>query len=106
MVRVEVGKDRVLVDNVIELALEARQLFLGQAEASQVRDALNVLARQGCHGRRIAADPLAIGAAALWRSEDNDQPQFVGDVVEAVREAGRDEERVATLDADASDRLT
>ena len=38
----QLGQDRVLVEDVVELALEARQLVLGQAEAGEVRDVLDI----------------------------------------------------------------
>ena len=43
MLGVQLGQHRVLVEDVVELALEPRQLLLGQAEAGEVRDVLDVL---------------------------------------------------------------
>src|SRR6185295_8893658 len=53
-VRVELGQLRVLVEDVVELALEAAELLLGQAEAGQVSDVSDILAGQS-HGPMISA---------------------------------------------------
>ena len=49
----ELGEDRVLVEDVVELALEPAQLVVGQAEAGEVGDVLDVGAGQGGHGPMI-----------------------------------------------------
>jgi hypothetical protein len=41
---VKLGQDRVLVEDVVELPLQARQLVVSQAQTSEVRDVLDVLA--------------------------------------------------------------
>ena len=48
----ELGEDRVLVEDVVELGLEARQLGVGQPEPGQVGDVLDVRAGQVGHARR------------------------------------------------------
>ena len=53
-VGVELGELRVLVEDVVELALEAAELLVGQAEAGQVSDVSDVVAGQS-HGPMIAA---------------------------------------------------
>jgi GNAT superfamily N-acetyltransferase len=45
----DVGQDRVLVEDVVQLTLEPAQLILGQAEAGEIRDVFDVAARQGGH---------------------------------------------------------
>ena len=42
----QLGQDRVLVEDVVELALETRQLVVGQPEAGEVGDVLDVGAGQ------------------------------------------------------------
>ncbi len=61
-----VGQDRVLVEDVVELALEPGELLVGQPEPGEVGDVLDVGARQGGHGPMIAAirRPAATEAAA------------------------------------------
>ena len=44
-----VGQDRVLVEDVVELPFEQRQLLVGQSEPGEMRDVLDVGARQGGH---------------------------------------------------------
>ena len=51
---VELGEDRVLVDDVIELAFERLQLGIGQAKASEVGDMLDIGAGKGGHDPIIA----------------------------------------------------
>ncbi len=46
----QLGQDRVLVEDVVQLRLEAGQLGVGQAEPGKVGDMLDVRARQGGHG--------------------------------------------------------
>ena len=62
-VRVEPGEDRVLVEDVVELALEQRELVVGQAEAGEMGDVLDVGAGQTGHGaddsRRGRAEPVS-----------------------------------------------
>ena len=50
-VRVQARQDRVLVEDVVELALEARQLLLGQTEAGEMGDVLDVGTGQRSHAR-------------------------------------------------------
>ena len=50
----QLGEDRVLVEDVVELALEPAQLLVAQPEASEMGDVLDVGARQGGHGPMIA----------------------------------------------------
>ena len=64
----QLGQHRVLVEDVVELALEARQLLVGQAEAGEVGDVLDVGAGQGGHGPMIADALATIGRAACPRS--------------------------------------
>ena len=53
----QLGQHRVLVEDVVELALEAVELLLGQAEAGEVGDVLDVRALQKDTGaRRRSAD--------------------------------------------------
>ena len=49
---VEPGEDRVLVEDVVELALEQRKLVLGQAEAGEMSDVLDVGTSETGHGAR------------------------------------------------------
>ncbi len=42
LVRLEPGQDRVLVEDMVELSLEQRQLLVGQAEAGEMSDVLDV----------------------------------------------------------------
>ena len=51
VLRVERGEDRVLVEDVVELALQARQLLLGQTEAREVGDVLDVGTGERGHAR-------------------------------------------------------
>src|SRR5450759_1288323 len=51
-IRVEPSQDRVLVEDVVQLAHEARQLLVGQAETGEVGDVLDLVAREGPHGDR------------------------------------------------------
>ena len=51
-IRVQLGQDLELVEDVVELALEARQLLVRQAEPGEVGDVLDVGAREGPHGWR------------------------------------------------------
>ena len=53
-VGVELGEDRVLVEDVVELALEAAELGVGQPEAGEVGDVLDVGSGEGGHGPMIA----------------------------------------------------
>ena len=55
---VELGQDHVLVEDVVELALEARQLLVGQAEAGEVGDVLDVGSGERGHGPMIAEAPI------------------------------------------------
>ena len=48
-----VGEHRVLVEDVVELAMEARHLVLAEAETREMGDVRDILARQAGHGRRI-----------------------------------------------------
>ena len=50
------GEDRVLVEDVVELALEAGELLVGQPEAGEVRDVLDVGAGQGGHAPDDSGD--------------------------------------------------
>ena len=59
---------RVLVEDVVELALEPGQLLVGQAEAREVRDVLDVRAGQGGHGRMISDRPATIASCSCRRS--------------------------------------
>ena len=51
-VRVQLGQGRELVEDVVELALEARQLVIREAEPGEMGDVLDVGAREGPHGCR------------------------------------------------------
>src|SRR4029079_2296954 len=55
---VEPGQDHVLVEDVVELALEARQLLVGQAESRQVGDVFDVGSGERGHGPMIAEAPI------------------------------------------------
>ena len=60
MVGRDLGEDRVLVEDVIELALEACQLLLAQPEAGEVGDMLDIGTRQRGHATddsRVPATP-------------------------------------------------
>ena len=57
----QLGQDRVLVEDVVELRLEPGQLGVGQAQAGEVRDVLDLGAGQGGHGSMIADTPATIG---------------------------------------------
>ncbi len=57
-----VGEDRVLVEDVVELALESRELVVGQPEAGEMGDVLDVRSGQGGHAPMIADGPA--GSAA------------------------------------------
>ena len=48
---VELGQLRVLVEDVVELALEPGQLLVGQAEAGEMGDMGDVVAGQGAMAR-------------------------------------------------------
>ena len=56
----QLGQDRVLVEDVVELGLEAGQLGVGQPEAGEVGDVLDIRAGQGGHApddsRRVRYD--------------------------------------------------
>ena len=54
-VGVELGELGVLVEDVVELALEPRQLVVGQPEPGEVGDMGDVVAGEGGHGPMIAA---------------------------------------------------
>ena len=56
-VGVELGELLVLVEDVVELALEPRQLVLGQAESREVGDVLDVGAGQRGHAPMIRGRP-------------------------------------------------
>ena len=45
----DAGEDLVLVQDVVELALEPSQLAVGEPEAGEMRDMLDVVAREGGH---------------------------------------------------------
>ena len=62
-----VGQDRVLVEDVVQLALEPGQLVVGQAEPGEMGDVLDVGAGQGGHGPMIADGPATIG----WCNADH-----------------------------------
>ncbi len=49
VIRVEPREDAVLVEDVVELAFESRQLVVGEAEPGEERDVLDVRAGQGRH---------------------------------------------------------
>ena len=49
VVRRDVGKDRVLIEDVVELALEAVQLLVRQPETREVGDVFDIGTRQGGH---------------------------------------------------------
>ena len=51
-VGVELGQDRELVEDVVELAFEARQLVVREAEPGKVGDVLDVGTSEGSHGWR------------------------------------------------------
>ena len=50
---VERGQHRVLVEDVVELAMESGDLVLAEAEAREMGDMRDILARQAGHHRRI-----------------------------------------------------
>src|SRR5512141_73114 len=52
-------QDGVLIHDVVELALQSRQLVLAQAEACEMGDVLDVLARQGGHGAKDSGAGVA-----------------------------------------------
>ena len=56
----QLGQDRVLVEDVVELALEQPQLGVAQAEAREVGDVLDVGAGQAGHRPMIADGPTPI----------------------------------------------
>ena len=45
----QLGEDRVLVEDVVELGLEPRQLLVGQPEAGEMRDVLDIGSGEGGH---------------------------------------------------------
>src|SRR6185503_15456251 len=49
----QLREDRVLVEDVVQLALEPRQLVVAQAEPGEVGDVLDVRTRQGGHAAMI-----------------------------------------------------
>ena len=59
VVRVQPAEDLVLVDDMVQLALEATELLVGQPETGQIRDVLDVGSGQGGHGPMIAERPEA-----------------------------------------------
>ena len=114
----DVGEDRVLVEDVVELALEAAQLLVGQAEAREVGDVLDVGAREGGHapmisdhrprddrlrcGHGIAIRPMAAGdvdalADAILRTDWGDRRIWIAFVVGPSRLPG-----VVAVDADGA----
>ena len=76
----QLGQHRVLVEDVVELALEARQLLVGQAEAREMSDVLDVVARQGGmpdDSRR--ARPDSPGFARVRPAADRDLGRALAD---------------------------
>ena len=57
----QLGQDRVLVEDVVELPLEPRQLLVREPEAGEMGDVLDVRAGQGGHGPMIADAHATIG---------------------------------------------
>ena len=49
----QLREHRVLVEDVVELALQARQLLLAQAESRQMSDVRDIARATGAMGRRI-----------------------------------------------------
>ena len=55
----QLGQDGVLVEDVVELALEPRQLGIGEPEAGEMGDVLDVRSRQGGHAPDDTGDAAA-----------------------------------------------
>jgi hypothetical protein len=51
------GEDRVLIEDVVQLALEPAELLIREPEASEVRDVLDVGTGQCSHEPMIARRP-------------------------------------------------
>ena len=69
-VRVELGQLHVLLEDLVELALEAVELLGGHAEPGEVGDVFNIRARQSGHPRMIAEGPALPGSGALRSTGD------------------------------------
>ena len=74
---VQLGELRVLVEDVVELALEPIELLVGQSKAGEIRDVLDVRAGESSH-RRMILDAHAHAppdAPRRRRCRDRDDPE-------------------------------
>ena len=92
------GQDRVLVEDVVELALEAGELVVGQPEAGEMGDVLDIGARQGGHAPDDSRERMPTRACARcgpptstrrWPPSSPTPPPPVGVATERERQRPR-----------------